>query len=57
MEQPNIFQVEEQVSLQEVISKETMQNCACSTYSLACDTVTCPARTVSGESDSGISSS
>ncbi|KAG5276915.1 hypothetical protein AALO_G00111300 [Alosa alosa] len=59
MEQPNIFQVEEQVSLQEVIPKETLQSCACSTYSLPCDSVPCPTRAQagSGESDSGLSSS
>ncbi|XP_061900937.1 glycerophosphocholine phosphodiesterase GPCPD1 [Entelurus aequoreus] len=59
-EQPNIFKVEEQHSLQEVITEETLKNCACSCYSIRCSTAPCVAskeRAGSAESDSGLSSS
>uniref|UniRef100_A0A3B4CPK0 Glycerophosphocholine phosphodiesterase 1 n=1 Tax=Pygocentrus nattereri TaxID=42514 RepID=A0A3B4CPK0_PYGNA len=59
IEQPNIFKVEDQVSLKEVIPEETLKSCACSTYSIPCSSVPCSskARAGSGESDSGLSSS
>lgn len=64
VEQPNVFQVEEQVSLREVIPKETLQSRSCSSYSMRCDAVPCDAVPCSGqtragseESDSGLSSS
>ncbi|XP_022542436.2 glycerophosphocholine phosphodiesterase GPCPD1 isoform X1 [Astyanax mexicanus] len=59
LEQPNIFKVEEQVSLKEVIPEETLKSCACSTYSIPCTSVPCSSKTQvgSGESDSGLSSS
>ncbi|XP_071779464.1 glycerophosphocholine phosphodiesterase GPCPD1 [Centroberyx gerrardi] len=59
-EQPNIFKVEEQHSLQEVITEETLKSCACSCYSIPCSSAPCStpkARTGSAESDSGLSSS
>uniref|UniRef100_A0A3P9PQZ9 Glycerophosphocholine phosphodiesterase 1 n=1 Tax=Poecilia reticulata TaxID=8081 RepID=A0A3P9PQZ9_POERE len=59
-EQPNIFQVEEQHSLQEVITEETLKSSACSCYSIPCSAVPCVAPTFhhgSVESDSGLSSS
>lgn len=59
-EQPNIFQVEEQHSLQEVITEETLRSCACSCYSIPCSTAPCNASKVhtgGAESDSGLSSS
>ncbi|XP_061757001.1 glycerophosphocholine phosphodiesterase GPCPD1 isoform X3 [Nerophis ophidion] len=59
-EQSNIFKVEEQHSLQEVITEETLKNCACSCYSIPCSTAPCVAskeRPGSAESDSGLSSS
>ncbi|PWA27793.1 hypothetical protein CCH79_00000177 [Gambusia affinis] len=59
-EQPNIFQVEEQHSLQEVITEETLKNSACSCYSIPCAAVPCVAPKIhhgSVESDSGLSSS
>uniref|UniRef100_A0A3Q2PXB9 Glycerophosphocholine phosphodiesterase 1 n=1 Tax=Fundulus heteroclitus TaxID=8078 RepID=A0A3Q2PXB9_FUNHE len=59
-EQPNFFQVEEQHSLQEVITEETLKSSACSCYSIPCSAVTCVASKVpcgSVESDSGLSSS
>ncbi|XP_061609026.1 glycerophosphocholine phosphodiesterase GPCPD1 isoform X1 [Phyllopteryx taeniolatus] len=61
-EQPNIFQVEEQHSLREVITEETLKSPSCSCYSIPCSTVPCVAskeRACSGsaESDSGLSSS
>ncbi|XP_034435629.1 glycerophosphocholine phosphodiesterase GPCPD1 [Hippoglossus hippoglossus] len=58
-EQPNIFQVEEQHSLQEVITEETMQSSSCSCYSIPCSVAPCIAsKTHNGstESDSGHSS-
>ncbi|XP_006626000.2 glycerophosphocholine phosphodiesterase GPCPD1 isoform X1 [Lepisosteus oculatus] len=59
LEQPNIFKVEEQVSLKEVIPEETLKSCACSTYSIPCSSVPCPGTGEAGstESDSGLSSS
>ncbi|XP_056150004.1 glycerophosphocholine phosphodiesterase GPCPD1 [Lampris incognitus] len=59
-EQPNIFKVEEQHSLQEVITEETLKSCTCSCYSIPCSSAPCPAskaRAGSAESDSGLSSS
>uniref|UniRef100_A0A3B3YXM3 GP-PDE domain-containing protein n=1 Tax=Poecilia mexicana TaxID=48701 RepID=A0A3B3YXM3_9TELE len=59
-EQPNIFQVEEQHSLQEVITEETLKSSTCSCYSIPCSAVPCVAPTIhhgSVESDSGLSSS
>ncbi|KAI3364535.1 hypothetical protein L3Q82_011322 [Scortum barcoo] len=59
-EQPNIFQVEEQHSLQEVITEETLKSSTCSCYSIPCSMAPCvasKARAGSGESDSGLSSS
>ncbi|XP_019712033.1 glycerophosphocholine phosphodiesterase GPCPD1 isoform X1 [Hippocampus comes] len=61
-EQPNIFQVEEQHSLREVITDETLKSPACSCYSIPCSMAPCVAgkeRACSGsaESDSGLSSS
>lgn len=58
-EQPNIFKVEEKVSIKEVIPEETLKSCACSTYSISCSAVSCSGevRAGSGESDSGLSSS
>ncbi|XP_027895753.1 glycerophosphocholine phosphodiesterase GPCPD1 [Xiphophorus couchianus] len=59
-EQPNIFQVEEQHSLQEVITEETLKSSACSCYSIPCSAVPCVAPEIhhgSVESDSGLSSS
>ncbi|XP_057208392.1 glycerophosphocholine phosphodiesterase GPCPD1 [Triplophysa rosa] len=58
-EQPNIFKVEEEISIKEVISEETRQTCACSTYSIPCSSTPCvgKGRETSGESDSGLSSS
>ncbi|XP_004083384.1 glycerophosphocholine phosphodiesterase GPCPD1 isoform X1 [Oryzias latipes] len=55
-EQPNIFQVEEQHSLQEVITEETLKSSACSCYSIPCPPAPC-ASCGSAESDSGLSSS
>ncbi|XP_037606326.1 glycerophosphocholine phosphodiesterase GPCPD1 isoform X3 [Sebastes umbrosus] len=59
-EQPNIFQVEEQHTLQEVITEETRNSSSCSCYSIPCSMAPCLAsktRAGSGESDSGLSSS
>lgn len=59
-EQPNIFQVEEQHSLQEVITEETLKSSACSCYSIPCSAVPCITSKVNcgcAESDSGLSSS
>lgn len=59
-EQPNIFQVEEQHSLQEVITEETLKSSSCSCYSIPCSMAPCIAsktRAGSAESDSGLSSS
>ncbi|CAN9507677.1 unnamed protein product [Ophioblennius macclurei] len=59
-EQPNIFQVEEQHSLQEVINEETLKSSTCSCYSIPCAMAPCiasKARAGSAESDSGLSSS
>ncbi|TSK58037.1 Glycerophosphocholine phosphodiesterase GPCPD1 [Bagarius yarrelli] len=59
VEQPNIFKVEEKVSIKEVIPEETLKSCACSTYSISCSAVPCSGevRAGSAESDSGLSSS
>lgn len=60
VEQPNIFQVEEQHSLREVITEETLKNSTCSCYSIPCSMELCSsskARAGSAESDSGLSSS
>ncbi|XP_037837593.1 glycerophosphocholine phosphodiesterase GPCPD1 isoform X2 [Kryptolebias marmoratus] len=59
-EQPNIFQVEEQHSLQEVITEETLKSSACSCYTIPCSMEPCVASKAHGgsaESDSGLSSS
>ncbi|XP_041814297.1 glycerophosphocholine phosphodiesterase GPCPD1 [Chelmon rostratus] len=59
-EQPNIFQVEEQHTLQEVITEETLKSSTCSCYSIPCSMAPCiasKARAGSAESDSGLSSS
>nr|XP_046228989.1 glycerophosphocholine phosphodiesterase GPCPD1 isoform X2 [Scatophagus argus] len=59
-EQPNIFQVEAQHTLQEVITEETLKSCNCSCYSIPCSMAPCnatKARAGSAESDSGLSSS
>ncbi|XP_047429349.1 glycerophosphocholine phosphodiesterase GPCPD1 isoform X4 [Mugil cephalus] len=59
-EQANIFQVEEQHSLQEVITEETLKSSACSCYSIPCSMAPCiapKAQVESAESDSGVSSS
>ncbi|XP_076016331.1 glycerophosphocholine phosphodiesterase GPCPD1 [Genypterus blacodes] len=59
-EQSNIFKVEEQHSLQEVITEETRKSSSCSCYSIPCSMapcVTAKARAGSAESDSGLSSS
>lgn len=59
-EQPNMFQVEEQHSLQEVITEETLKSSTCSCYSIPCSIAPCiayKARGGSAESDSGLSSS
>ncbi|XP_074540943.1 glycerophosphocholine phosphodiesterase GPCPD1-like [Halichoeres trimaculatus] len=59
-EQPDIFQVEEQHSLQEVITEETLKSSTCSCYSIPCSMAPCiasKARAGSAESDSGLSSS
>ncbi|XP_071334869.1 glycerophosphocholine phosphodiesterase GPCPD1 [Trachinotus anak] len=59
-EQPNIFQVEGQHSLQEVITEETLKSSTCSCYSIPCSMAPCiasKARAGSAESDSGLSSS
>ncbi|XP_068565099.1 glycerophosphocholine phosphodiesterase GPCPD1 [Cebidichthys violaceus] len=58
-EQQNFFQVEEQHTLQEVITDETLKS-SCSCYSIPCSMAPCVAsknRAGSGESDSGLSSS
>lgn len=57
-EQANIFKVEEQSSIKDVISEETLQTCACSTYSIPCSSSPCvgKSREVNGESDSSLSS-
>ncbi|XP_058469460.1 glycerophosphocholine phosphodiesterase GPCPD1 isoform X1 [Solea solea] len=58
-EQPNIFQVEGQHSLQEVITEETLKSGTCSCYSIPCSMAPCiasKARAGSAESDSGHSS-
>ncbi|XP_053344755.1 glycerophosphocholine phosphodiesterase GPCPD1 isoform X1 [Clarias gariepinus] len=59
IEQPNIFKVEEKVSIKEVIPEETLKSCACSTYSISCSAGPCSGevRAGNGESDSGLSSS
>ncbi|KAM9778437.1 glycerophosphocholine phosphodiesterase GPCPD1 isoform X2 [Syngnathus typhle] len=61
-EQPNFFQVEEQHSLREVITEETMKSPACSCFSIPCSMAPCSVgkeQSCSGsaESDSGLSSS
>ncbi|XP_028252864.1 glycerophosphocholine phosphodiesterase GPCPD1-like isoform X1 [Parambassis ranga] len=59
-EQLNIFQVEEQHSLQEVITEETLNSPTCSCYSVPCSVAPCIASKVhagNAESDSGVSSS
>ncbi|KAM7395704.1 hypothetical protein PAMA_007125 [Pampus argenteus] len=59
-EQPNIFQVEEQHTLQEVITEETLNSSTCSCYSIPCSMAPCidsKTRAGSAESDSGLSSS
>ncbi|XP_022050368.2 glycerophosphocholine phosphodiesterase GPCPD1 isoform X1 [Acanthochromis polyacanthus] len=59
-EQPNIFQVEAQHSLQEVITEETLNSSTCSCYSIPCSMAPCTASKPcvgSVESDSGLSSS
>ncbi|XP_049446258.1 glycerophosphocholine phosphodiesterase GPCPD1 isoform X1 [Epinephelus fuscoguttatus] len=59
-EQSNIFKIEEQHSLQEVITEETMKSCTCSCYSIPCSMAPCAtskSRAGSAESDSGLSSS
>uniref|UniRef100_A0A3Q4N425 Glycerophosphocholine phosphodiesterase 1 n=1 Tax=Neolamprologus brichardi TaxID=32507 RepID=A0A3Q4N425_NEOBR len=59
IEQPNIFQIEEQHSLQEVIT-ETLKSSSCSCYSIPCSLAPCIASEDRGgniESDSGLSSS
>ncbi|TNN35762.1 Glycerophosphocholine phosphodiesterase GPCPD1 [Liparis tanakae] len=56
----NIFQVEEQHTLQEVITDETRNSSSCSCYSIPCSMMPCGAskdRNGSVESDSGLSSS
>ncbi|KAM6906708.1 glycerophosphocholine phosphodiesterase GPCPD1 isoform 2-T2 [Lycodopsis pacificus] len=58
-EQKNIFQVEEQHTLQEVITDETLKS-SCSCYSFTCSMAPCVASkgcAGSGESHSGLSSS
>ncbi|XP_031722031.1 glycerophosphocholine phosphodiesterase GPCPD1 isoform X2 [Anarrhichthys ocellatus] len=58
-EQQNIFQVEGQHTLQEVITEETLKS-SCSCYSFPCSMAPCVAsknRAGSAESDSGLSSS
>uniref|UniRef100_A0A8C6TVQ0 Glycerophosphocholine phosphodiesterase 1 n=1 Tax=Neogobius melanostomus TaxID=47308 RepID=A0A8C6TVQ0_9GOBI len=58
VEQPDIFQVEEQHSLREVITEE-LKNSSCSCYSIPCSVDMCSgskARPGSAESDSGLSS-
>lgn len=60
IEQPNIFQIEEQHSLQEVITEETLKSSSCSCYSIPCSMAPCIAskdRGGNAESDSGLSSS
>ncbi|XP_077949695.1 glycerophosphocholine phosphodiesterase GPCPD1 isoform X1 [Gasterosteus aculeatus] len=59
-EQQNFFQVEEQHTLQEVITEETRNSSSCSCYSIPCATASCVASEERGgsvESDSGLSSS
>lgn len=59
-EQENFFQVEEQHTLQEVITDETRKSASCSCYSISCAMAPCVAskgHTSSMESDSGLSSS
>lgn len=59
-EQPNIFQIEEQHSLREVITEETLKSSTCSCYSIPCSMAPCitsKERAGSAESDSGLSSS
>ncbi|KAA8583366.1 hypothetical protein FQN60_015912, partial [Etheostoma spectabile] len=59
-EQPNIFKVEEQHTLQEVITEETLKSASCSCYSIPCSVAPCigsKSCSGSGESDSGLSSS
>ncbi|KAM8832607.1 glycerophosphocholine phosphodiesterase GPCPD1 isoform 2-T3 [Spinachia spinachia] len=59
-EQQNFFQVEEQHSLQEVITEETRNSSSCSCYSIPCSAAFCvlsEKRSGSVESDSGLSSS
>ncbi|XP_030577161.1 glycerophosphocholine phosphodiesterase GPCPD1 [Archocentrus centrarchus] len=59
-DQPNFFQIEEQHSLQEVITEETLKSASCSCYSIPCSMAPCIASRVRGgnaESDSGLSSS
>lgn len=58
-DKPNIFQVEEQHTLQEVISEETLKNATCSCYSVPCSMAPCKnskPQASSSESDSGLSS-
>ncbi|CAL8315860.1 unnamed protein product [Merluccius merluccius] len=57
-EQSNVFKVEEQHSLQEVVSDETRRNCPCSPYSMPpCSSASKTQGSSSVESDSGLSSS
>uniref|UniRef100_A0A674NRP6 Glycerophosphocholine phosphodiesterase 1 n=1 Tax=Takifugu rubripes TaxID=31033 RepID=A0A674NRP6_TAKRU len=59
-EESNIFQIEEQHSLREVIPEETLKNSNCSCYSIPCSTAPCitsKEHAGSVESDSGLSSS
>ncbi|TDH00218.1 hypothetical protein EPR50_G00186110 [Perca flavescens] len=59
-EQPNVFQVVEQHTLQEVITEETLKSASCSCYSIPCSMAPCigsKSCSGSGESDSGLSSS
>lgn len=59
-DQPNFFQIEEQHSLQEVITEETLKSASCSCYSIPCSMAPCITSRVRGgnaESDSGLSSS
>lgn len=55
LEQPNIFNVEEQGGT----LKDVIQTCACSTYSIPCCSVPCTGKSpeANGEYDSGLSSS
>ncbi|KAJ8275391.1 hypothetical protein COCON_G00100160 [Conger conger] len=59
LDQLNIFKMEEQMSLQEMLPEQTLKSCACPSYSLPCASLPCPGGPGggSGESDSGLSSS